>query len=247
MIPSGVSNRTAPVLRAGAGIRQNLVIAFVSSMVLLVVLIAILLYSLDGQQRQLEILGLKGLEETQLSRQFSNDGKALLRALRMIQENISKGNIDTYTAEQARVIKLIRSEVAQFRRVVLHSVPELTLHFDRLEEVKNISYDQAQLRGYLNNYIEAVGQSRQRKLRIDEAFSIFFGAALRVEVIMRAKAAKSLSIDILDAAQEGKLEPAVDEFVEQELSWLGTAQKLQTDSSELHRIATKLSVGPRMS
>jgi len=108
---------------------------------------------------------------------------------------------------------------------------------------KEMSKDLEQLLAALRQYEQVVdrrimtGEERAaRQLRLDDIFARYLSAVDDTTRQMRALVSRALAVDIPDAGGKGRLVPAMDAFLEREMSWLGTAQDLRNNGREMRSL-----------
>ncbi len=128
-------------------------------------------------------------------------------------------------------------------RVQLHRggwLPEATAIVAVTRTETEVQTSLAQLVEAVGTQIEADAAVADRHRRLKRAFNRYFRASSKVEVSMRTRASRVLAIDLVEAAQQGRLQRRLDRFFEREMSWVATSRDLVKDGLELFRRATEL-------
>ena len=193
------------------------------------------------------ILALTRLRDA-TTRLASKDLPSLVSAQRLADDVASLGEILKATraprsaAEHQEGLAAVRSSIASVRRnlgemdqaTVAESASLRARLAHRLDRLTVAAGDLDQL---LARRIAFTERQEAMRRQIQETYSGYMSAVDDANRQMRALVARTLAMDMPNAANEGHLQERLDAFQDREMSWLGTTQDLRSDGRELNTIA----------
>ncbi|MBS1190787.1 MAG: hypothetical protein H6R10_2579 [Rhodocyclaceae bacterium] len=217
------------------GIRFLLVISAALLVATTAGLTAYAYLALNHLQKRMEGLAEGNLVEVTLARRLHDSTEALLRPINLIAEQPGEAS----TTATLNVVGLQLRDVRGNADALAARLAEVGSEADQarmgkavgaLEETERTIREFATVAGR-----RAVAQNRRIELanRLERQFDQHFETATRVENLMRTLVARALAAELPAAAEQGRLVPRLDEFLEREMVWLAVAQDLRTDTREL--------------
>ena len=241
MHPDHATSVLEPSPQVRQGVRRRLVLATITLMGLMLGL-ALIAYAIFAElEARMASLATSNLEEISRVIKAHSDSDVLLKLVNQMSGSDTVGELDPIAYEARALIGRLRG----YQDGLATLLPDPAGDLGTVLSPIRPPVEESELAVvHLEQVHRKAIAARQRRLavsrEIDRRFSTLFAVATRVDAHMRALASRALAIDLPDAAENDQLQQRLDSFLENEMSWLGTAQDLLVAARELHSLAARM-------
>lgn len=238
-MPSSQPKADSPVAAYfNRGIRFHLLSVLLILGVLAGLILGLALQVLSQLQRHMELLAGGPQEEIVAGQNLYNHNEALMLSITALEQ----ANDEATSRALSHQIRVQLQGLKEASLVLAQGLPEPTRRH-LLGEVESLTVTMQGLEKAVAERLQSTARREMASAALRRSFDRHFELATRIGSLMRAIASRSLAVDLADLSGEA-LQNAVDSFLEREMSWMGTAQDLRSDSRELLGLVIAIETEP---
>lgn len=196
-------------------------------------------FSLARLQRQTRELASVYLTDVALARHLQTRAEEMLLYLPALASNDRENGRNDARRVLDRLVRELRADTTALE--ARNSIAPLQRErmASLLLKLEMIERDISQLDALVLARAAAADGREAGWKQVETAHARHFAAATEAEAQLRARVARTLAVDVAEAAP-GQLRQRLDQLLDKDLGWLATVQDIRTDSRELLEIAKQI-------